>query len=640
MELIKGCVLSKMAISVVCLLSSFNLHAIDYEVWATDQSNSVSGASVGSDGGYIYIWERPEIESFYVANPGTGSGPVPIGCDYDVWPNGQARTTYTGIAGAAGPCDIHKIFPDTLVASNGAGTLGALGSLGRMHSISLDPQNQYYSVNFSAPGKAYVGIMDGQTKEAVALFRLTDTNAQAVTDTSAPTSSWNIDGSALVIANQEGLILERIKITRTLSGGISAAQYDRSAVLAVSDLNGNVIDTAYYFTGTNGTGDRTMGSLVTSSISGSYDLSSFGSFDGRYISNGNTYCMENGCVAQGGDVGALITDVGRPDNTIQCAYVTSDNKAMVRFDGGGLIVADIDTSPMSVVGGYSNNLMHGSGGCVVEVAGDVYLNSGVSSSDTGRLKSTFGFFKINIAAFDNGNPGGMSPHTENLPAPKAIGIDGENTQGFGNTTGLGGLLDFGTSGTVTEKFTGQNPDTSTRRDGHGMTVTTTDSFIHVVDRIQNNITAIRIASDGFSTYSIRGGAGLGCDANSVGNGVSANDPTGGMMAADPNGRALFVALHGPIPVTSTHSSQGSCPGVGIITLDKQKFPAIGNPDEAGTMNHVIRTSNNPTLGTGPDNAPAHVYVETAVGNGILAGDNYTGDEHSDIHGISVRIQAP
>ncbi|MEM6401373.1 MAG: hypothetical protein AAF757_14250 [Cyanobacteria bacterium P01_D01_bin.116] len=63
------------------------------------------------------------------------------------------------------------------------------------------------------------------------------------------------------------------------------------------------------------------------------------------------------------------------------------------------------------------------------------------------------------------------------------------------------------------------------------------------------------------------------------------------MDTTPDGNFLVVALRGPVPVSVTHSGQGSCPGVGIIKLSKR--------GASGRLAGVLRTTN--TVDTSPAN---------------------------------------
>ena len=41
-----------------------------------------------------------------------------------------------------------------------------------------------------------------------------------------------------------------------------------------------------------------------------------------------------------------------------------------------------------------------------------------------------------------------------------------------------------------------------------------------------------------------------------------------MLDIDPKGKRTYVALRGPFPLSVTHAAVGSCPGLGIVELQK------------------------------------------------------------------------
>ena len=157
--------------------------------------------------------------------------------------------------------------------------------------------------------------------------------------------------------------------------------------------------------------------------------------------------------------------------------------------------------------------------------------------------------------------------------------------------------------------------------------TLSGKYVHTVDRIQNVVEVFDTRRLKRSTYDLtsRNGRGQGkgaCDAASVtyesgptgDPGLPANDAAPDLMEPTPDGKYLAVALRGPIPVSVTHSAQGSCPGVGMIRL-------LGN-GKYGKLATVLRSTN--TVDTAPLSAPG--------------GHAYAGSEHSDVHGASVRTR--
>ena len=542
-----------------------------YEIWGSDQSNSVSGvASRGVNGSYMWIWDSKDVEK-QLSN---GKQAEPLGCD------GKNRS-------GDGPCDVNIVFPSSLEEHdvNGAtgNTLGDLPAFGRLHGMLPDPQHRYMNINMFAPGGGYVGIVDGETKEAVALFRVTSTNGTGV-QRSLHMSFWNSDGSALLLANLHGKVLERIDITRNPGGKITGADFNQTASLGVG--KGMVInDSAKAYLGKNAHGNNMIGS-----VSGSYDANAFGDL------TPNGECKENGCTS--GPDGALG---GRANNVIVCPIVSDNDNAYITFGGGGLLIADTTATPMTIVGEYDNQVINGAGCGGVQVGDDMWLNAGASASGAGATQSTFTMYTIDDTGF------GASANAPNSPAPALVYKDPTNTATIGNVGGTG------------PNVSGQVPGITTRRDAHGMARTLSGSHIHNVDRIQNTVEVFDTTTMANTTYDLTSadgqGNGLGaCAAASVTDdaGLPGNDPAPDLMDTTPDGKYLVVALRGPIPVSVTHAAQGSCPGVGIIE--------VLDGGASGRLAGVLRTTN--TVDTSAMSAPG--------------GHAYTGIEHSDVHGAAVR----
>ncbi|NMG60887.1 hypothetical protein E1H12_20845, partial [Geitlerinema sp. P-1104] len=84
------------------------------------------------------------------------------------------------------------------------------------------------------------------------------------------------------------------------------------------------------------------------------------------------------------------------------------------------------------------------------------------------------------------------------------------------------------------------------------------------------------------------------------------------IEVSPDGKYLFIALRGPLPVSVGHSSQGSCPGVGVVELMEN--------GASGRLVSVLRSSN---------------VMDSAIAP-IAGGHDYQGEEHSDMHGVAIR----
>ena len=128
----------------------------NYEVWATDQSNTAQNqALLGVKGGLLWIWDGKAIEKL-VSNGGRRVDPLPC------TPNAQQ-----------GPCDILEMFPPDLLSDSTGLRLGDLPGFGRLHGALIDPYNKYAALSMFVPGGGYIGIVDTTTKEAIALFQAT-----------------------------------------------------------------------------------------------------------------------------------------------------------------------------------------------------------------------------------------------------------------------------------------------------------------------------------------------------------------------------------------------------------------------------------------------------------------------------------
>lgn len=551
-------------------------HSISYEVWGSDQSNSVPGAARGTEGSFLWIWDSEDIERQLAGGPDA----EPIGCGPERLGKRHPRN--------AAPCDLNDVFPGDLREIDGTNLsngnrLRDLDGFGRLHGMLPDPSGRYMTANIFAPGGGYVGVIDTKTKAAVGLFRVTGTNVGGGTDVrSVHMSFWSEDGSQIHIANLNGKMLERIDVTRHRSGKIKDLTFNKAASLGVGK-NMAVTAEATAFRGRNAHGGRLVGRVV-----GSYDQSALSDL------TPNGVCKENGCDGSDGALG------GRPNNVIICPIPSDAGLSYVTMGGGGLLVVDTYTTPMSIVGEYGNQAINGAG-CGGGQTGDtIWLNAGVSASGAGATWSTFTMYALADSSFSTAQP-------ENTPAPTVVLRDAGNTATGGQLTG------------PTENTTGQLPGVSTRRDAHGLAVTIDDAYVHNVDRIQNTVEVF--AADGLTrvgSYDLTSADGQGngvgpCAAKSVSDdaGLPGNDPAPDLLERTPDGKYLMIAFRGPTPVSVTHSAQGSCPGVGIVELS--------DDGTSGRLVGVLRSTN--TVDTAPVAAPG--------------GHAYNGAERSDIHAATV-----
>jgi hypothetical protein len=564
---------------------------IPYEVWGSDQSNSVPGESVGTAGSFIWIWNSEDV----VKQISKGITADPLDC-----------------GSVPAPCDIVDVFPPDLEQTTDDGTtktgdkLGDLPGFGKLHGMLADPQNLYMNFNSFVTGGGYVGIMDGRTKEAVALFRVTEVAAGS--RRSLHMSFWNHDGSALLLANLHGKILERIDITRDAEGNITNANFNRAASLGVGKAQ-VITEVATAFVGKNAEEN-----WLVSTVSGSYDTG--GDFSAFGDLTPNNRCKENGCGLGDGDA----PNGGRPNNVIVCPIVSDSDNAYITMGGGGLLVADTTQTPMAITGEYGANVVNGAGCGGVQVGDFMWVDAGASASGAGATQSTFTQYTIDDTAFSSVQ--GLDTPTPNTVYKDTFTADidgtGANTHTLGNIDGPGGNVN------VMVNDTGQLPGMSTRRDAHGMARTVDGRYIHTVDRIQNVAEVFDTDSQTWvGTYDLtsKNGDGMGGDGPCAALGVTddpylpKNDPAPDLMDTTPDGKYLVVALRGPVPASVLHAAQGSCPGVGMIRMLDGGL--------RGKLETVLRSSH---------------QVPTTQSSTAVGGHDYTGTERSDIHGAAVRTR--
>lgn len=237
--------------------------------------------------------------------------------------------------------------------SNGA-QLSDLPGFGRFHGILIDPQQKYAALSMFAPNGGYVGIMDTSTKEAVALFRATGFNVGR----SAHMSFWSQDGSALIIDNLNGKAIERINVKRDSEGTITQLYFDKSATVGLGKGMA-VTDEATFFRGSNAFGKPLIGA-----VSGAYPDADLGDL------TPNGFCKENGCGGSNEYDGHLG---GRPNNLPICPLPSTNDRIYTTLAGGGLLVIDAKSTPMSIKGEYGNKIIYGAGCGGTQVGNKMFI---------------------------------------------------------------------------------------------------------------------------------------------------------------------------------------------------------------------------------------------------------------------------
>ncbi len=385
-------------------------------------------------------------------------------------------------------------------------------------------------------------------------------------------------------------MIERINVSRNHSGEITGLTFDKSAGVYFGK-GFSLKESASFFKGKNAHGNELLGG-----ITGYYSMA-----DTKDLTPSGT-CKESGCNESSSKMlGGL-----RPNNVPICPIMTSNDNAYITFGGGGLFVLDATVTPMKIVAEYGNNVINGAGLCGSVSGHMVFLNSGTSASPSGSNQST-----STLYAFDDDEISTMntSGYKQNWPMPTQVFKDGGNTRTIGNSDGVA----------MTDQ-SGQHPRNATRRDSHGLAIHN-GAFIHMTDRIRNVIDVFSVDSyQHVNTYDLvsidgksgRNGAAGACFKRSVldDEALPLNDPAPDLVDITPDGKYLVIAFRGPLPVTVPHAAQGSCVGVGIVSL---------SPDgKSGKLVDVLRTTNT------VDN------VKNSEGR-TAGGHDYIGSERSDVH---------
>lgn len=485
-----------------------------------------AAGSQGENGYEVWVADQSNSQGFAVgADAGTHGGFLRIydGADLD-------RDTPVN---APRVLDVADIWPNAL-SGTGAHVV-------RLHGAVPSPNHHYMNANFVVSG--HLGIIDARTRTPVALFRATGTTSGRQNHM----SFWSPDGKYLLVANQGGKLLERVNLTWDQSGQtLVSAQFDAAATLDLVGGSGRVT--------AQPVADP---SLPTGSVIG-------------VVTDGQPTTTPNGALKQEPNL--------RPNNTVICPVLSSDNRhAFVTLGGGGLFVVDYTVEPMTIVAEYDKSAIRPAGCGGVEAADSIYLNAGTP----GQHISEFTVYRLPLTF-----PNSPSFNPPNTPAPVTVYADPDN-----------GLLLPGTN-----------------RDAHGVGVTrqrqNQSQFLHQFDRVRNVVESFDLRTLERTTYSLTtangsvdGPPGQACGTTAGAQG--SNDPTPDLWDLSPDGTRFYTALRGPFPLTVSHAAEGSCPGLGIVQL------RAGGKN--GALVHVVPTTNMNYAGTKNLSDPHAAVVRRKAG---------------------------
>ena len=283
---------------------------VAYEVWMTDQNNTAGfsmTAPRGTHGGRLLVYDGADLDL-----PG-----IPL-------------NTPTTIDFA------------TMYALGPANTSGA--NVVRPHMAVPSPDHRYVAIAFVASG--HIAIIDGATKASKALFRMSAGFGGA---RQAHAGFWTPDGTALIVANQNGKLLERINY----DFGTDTFTHDQAATL----------------------------NLVTC------------------VTPSGRPCQSNTPVS---DLDPLyLGPDNRPDNAPICPVMSSNNSAFVTLRGGGLFVVDAKATPMAIIAAYGNQFVGRDGCGGTQDKKNVYLNGGTGTILTNPTEFSLYHFRDQFPAARN-----------------------------------------------------------------------------------------------------------------------------------------------------------------------------------------------------------------------------------------------
>lgn len=469
-------------------------HATGYEVWLSDQANTqgITAANPGgTHGGVIRIYEGMDLERTPPLDK-----PVILDVTDDLFPTADTTT-------------------------------GA--HVARLHAILPSPDHRYMTLNFVASG--HLGIVDGGTKLPVCLFRTTGTS----TGRQNHMSFWAPNGHSMMIANQNGRILERVDVIRDSSGNVTRFEFNAAASLDLVGGSGRIIEQPVAV-------DLNPADGIACSVTGR-------------VADRQAVTTPTGALKQAEGI--------RPMNSVICPIVASTGQhVFATLGGGGMFVIDIRSTPMAIVAEYDMNVIRPAGCGGIEAAGFMHLNTGTPAPNV----SEFTLYRF---ALDY--PAAPAFNAANTPAPLALWTDADNG-----------------------KVAGADIPAGSNRDAHGMVLVSnpaaeTSYYLHQMDRIRNNVEVFRIMLTRDNrlfhhagSYSLTTTSACGSTPGTR----KSNDPTPDLadiwLGGNTNSKRIYVALRGPFPLTVSHAAEGSCPGLGIIEL---------SPDlTSGSLRHVLPTT--------------------------------------------------
>jgi hypothetical protein len=224
-----------------------------------------------------------------------------------------------------------------------------------------------------------------------------------------------------------------------------------------------------------------------------------------------TLDLASGTTPNGFPVESPDDDSLRPDNAPICPFVPASGfPVFISLRGGGMLAADPNSTPMTIVAEYPATAVARDGCGFVEASGWVYGNGG------SRPANPSGWFIYRIPA----GPSSLYSPTNPVNSPQARTIA---------------------------------QDSRGPRDAHGVVATGNGRYVWFFDRIAD-VAEVYDARTG--TY--RSTVNLSSPYT--------GKPTTDIVDTSPDGRFLYAATRGPNPLSGTHAATGDSPGVLVIEV--------------------------------------------------------------------------
>lgn len=246
----------------------------------------------------------------------------------------------------------------------------------------------------------------------------------------------------------------------------------------------------------------------------------------------------------------------RPDNAPICPVVdSSGDLAFVTLRGGGMLVVDPRSTPMAIVAEYDMATVKGNGCGGIQVADQMYINSGGRPGHLEHLEPWgFDVYRFPLADF--------ARNDEDLGEP-ALGEEPASDESLADESAVAEAVteDAAADSAVAETLPLANSPAPVvihsaegEHDSHGMVATGDNSHLWVMDRHADVVQIFSVADDSHvGTVTL--------------NGSLTDNAAPDLTDISPDGSRVYVALRGPTPLSGDpHSATGTTPGLGILAV--------------------------------------------------------------------------